>query len=220
MSASARHRQLGSSLAKLRKALLPRKFDPTGSYRNTQSVHVKAVSFRLLVHAEIESYLEDKALELATAGWNVWKAKRISTDVSVGLLAFAGFEMFKPPKKLGGDGSNQKAYEDCGSALERSHGTWRYDHKNNHGVKEENVLALYLPLGLPIAALDSTLLADLSSYGASRGQVAHASSLSVATFADPKTEFEKAKNLIDDLMKLDTSVALALDRIQRVLSVL
>lgn len=109
MAASVRYRNLKGSLSKLRRALLPGKFDPTGTYRNAQSVQLKAVSFRLLVHAEIESYLEDKALELATEGWGAWKSKRISTDVTVGFLAYAGFEMAKPPKKIGGQG--QKTYD-------------------------------------------------------------------------------------------------------------
>jgi len=208
------------ALTKLRRALLPTKFDPTGNYRRQESVHLRAVSFRLLVHAEIESYLEDKAIELASRGWTVWKSARITTDVTVALIAFAGVEACKAPGKLGGDPKKQKAYDDYAVLLEKANGIWRYDLKNNHGVKEENVLALFLPLGISPTELDTTLLADLSSYGALRGEVAHASSLSVTTLADPKSEFQKAELLIRDLTKLDASITTAITRINKVTAVL
>jgi hypothetical protein len=177
---------------------------------------MRAVSFRLLAHAEIEHYLEDRSLELASAGWSAWKSRRITSDITVGLLAYAPVELSKPPSKLGGDSQNQKAYDDFGTVLERANSFWRRELANNHGIKEPNVLSLFLPLGLSPSSLDSTLLADLSSFGKSRGEVAHSSSLRVSVLADPKTEYDKARQLVSDLKKLDTAVAVALDRLDRV----
>lgn len=216
MAGSTRYVELRRALTKLRRHLLPRRFDPTGAYRAKASVHIRAVSFRMLIHAEIESFLEGRASDLAGAAMAVWNSRRIASDVTVGMLAFGGIETARPPGRLGGDSNNQKAYEDLDVAFQRANNVWRHELKNNHGVKEANVLNLFLPLGIQPTSLDSTLLADLSSYGALRGEVAHASSLSAATLADPKTEFDKARQLIDDLRKLDDAVAAAIKRIELV----
>lgn len=216
MALSARYRRMKQAVTRLRKSLLPRKFSVTGLYRNSHAVHIRAVSFRLLVHAEIEQFLEDRALELATAGLSAFKKSRVVTPVALGLVAFAGFETVKAPSKLGGDSTNQRAYEDYGVLIERANRAWRYELNNNHGVKETNVLALFLPLGINPADLDSTLLADLSSYGLSRGQAAHSSSVSVAKLADPKDELQKANQLISDLRVLDACVTSELSRVLRV----
>ena len=47
--------------------------------------------------------------------------------------------------------------------------------KNNHGVKEMNVLRLFDPLGVPATAYGATLLPNLESLGQIRGLHAHAS---------------------------------------------
>ena len=51
------------SVNALRRELLPRKFDPTGDY--TDRVRTRAAGFRLLVHAEIEFYLEQISISAA-----------------------------------------------------------------------------------------------------------------------------------------------------------
>lgn len=216
MAGSKQYGALTKAVNKLRRGLLPRKFDPTGTYARAYSIHLRSLSFRILVHAEIESYLEDRANELVGVAWKEWKAGRLTTDVTVALLAYAGIESVKPPGKLGGDPENQKSYEDFGVILERANSAWRYVHKNNHGIKEPNVLALFLPLGLNPSDLDSTLLADLTSYGSKRGEVAHKSSAFVSIYADPLDEFNKARQLVADLMKFDSLVNLAISRIERV----
>lgn len=216
MPGSARYKDLESALKKLRTGLLPKRFEPTGTYARAYAVHLRAVSFRLLMHAEIESFLEDRASELASVAWMAWKSARLTTDPIVALLAFAGLESSKAPSKLGGDPLNQKAYDDMAVVLERANSVWRYDHKNNHGVKEPNVLSLFLPLGISSTSLDPVLLADLSSYGALRGEVAHQSSAFVTNYADPQVEYKKARALVADLTKLDEAVDAAVLRVNSV----
>jgi hypothetical protein len=79
-----------------------------------------------------------------------------------------------------------------------------YKHiKDNHGIREKNVLALFAPLGIPAGVLGSTLLPNLDSLGALRGAHAHQSAKAVATILDPETEYNRVTGLVDDLVVLD-----------------
>ena len=70
MAHSARFRELRARIRELRKHFLPRRFDDTGSYSARQFDRARA--FRLLAHAEIESYLEDVAFDAANNAFRVW----------------------------------------------------------------------------------------------------------------------------------------------------
>ena len=156
----------------------------------------------MLVHAEIESYLEDRSFELFERGWNAWDKSGSSSHVLVGLLAYSAIQLHPPPKRLGGDPERQQSYEDVKQPLQKAQSGWRKVHKDNHGIKEEHVLALLLPLGISSSLLDTILLANLSSYGIARGAVAHVP-YRITEQCDPKTEFERASNLVIDLAGLD-----------------
>ena len=101
MATSPRYKELQRSVRKLRRALLPGKFDPTGSYRGAERTHLRAISFRILLHAEIESFIEDRAYELFDEAWNAWTNHRVPSRVLSALLAFSGQSMPTPPSKLG-----------------------------------------------------------------------------------------------------------------------
>jgi len=133
--------------------------------------------------------------------------------VILGLISYGGFETSLPPKKLGGDPDNQKSYDDITKPLEKAQGVWRNVHRKNHGVKEENVLALLLPLGVHADQLDPTLLADLSSFGTARGEVAHTSTVGIAKWADPKDELDRASALVASLLGLDEVLNDAANRV-------
>lgn len=214
MRTSKRHKELQDSVRKLRQALLPSKFDRLGTYRSVERVHIRAISFRILVHAEIESFLEDRAHELFDEAWNAWMNYRVPSKVLSALLAFSGDSMPIPPSKLGVSG--RKSHDDIDGILSRAKKHWKDEvHKNNHGVKEANVLALLLPLGIDGGGLDTTLLADLTSFGGLRGAVAHKSSVGVTAYADPKSEYDRAHQLVTALGSIDALVGDALDHINK-----
>lgn len=215
MAASARYRALKRGVLMLRKALLPKKFDPTGSYRGAENVHLRAISFRILVHAEIEHFVEDRAYELFDAGWQAWNIHNAPNRVILALLAYSEIVTFAPPSKLGGDPANKKAYDEIGPPTQKAQKVWRAAHKDNHGVKEANVLRLLLPLGIAADDLDNTLLADLTSFGSSRGAVAHKSSVGVMAYADPKTELDQANQLVVDLKALDELITNGLKQVNK-----
>lgn len=206
MHPSSRYIVLLQALAKLRAALLPDVFEPTGTYPDAEKVHLRTVSFRILVHAEIESFIEDRAFELFDCGWSAWDAHAVSSRVLVGLLAFSGHTMSPPPSRIGSPA--RKVYESVNEPLTRAKKKWKDEtHKDNHGVKEANVLALLLPLGFEGSKLDPTLLADLTSFGGARGAVAHKSTMSVSAYADPKSEYGRAQQLATALRTIDEQIS-------------
>lgn len=206
MAGSNRYRELSHGVRSLGRALLPSRFDPTGSYRSAERVHLRAVSFRILVHAEVESFLEDRAYELFDVGWQAWRNHNVPNRVITALLAFSGMMTASPPSKLGADPANQKTNEDLKHHVEKAQAVWRASHRTNHGVKEANVLALLLPLGVAHDKLDTTLLADLTSFGTERGAVAHRSSVQVGQYSDPQVEKSRARQLVASLLAIDALI--------------
>ncbi len=215
MAPSKRYGELKGGVQELRRALLPWKFDPTGTYRSPERVHLRAVSFRILVHAEIEAYIEDRAFELFDAAWKAWDTSRAPSRVMTALLAFSGHVMPTPPSRLGAAG--KKDHDDVTPIVARAKKTWREEvYKKNHGIKEANILALLLPLGIDGGDLDATLLADLTSFGGERGAVAHRSSVGITSLADPKAEYQRVKQLVADLRPVDELIGGAVAEVGRI----
>jgi len=74
---------------------------------------------------------------------------------------------------------------------------------DNHGIKEQNLLALFAPLGIPATAVSSTLLPNLDNLGTLRGTHAHHSARAVTNVPDPETEYNRVTALVDELVVLD-----------------
>ncbi|WP_406700856.1 hypothetical protein V5E97_18880 [Singulisphaera sp. Ch08] len=214
MARSTRYRELRKAITKSRHALLPSKFDPTGTYRNPDKVHYRALSFRIMVHAEIEAYLEDRSREVLDAAWKHWKATRVPSETIICLLGYSEVALKLPPDSLGG-GPNKLSYESIETPLQKAYNVWLRRSRENHGIKEANVLSLVLPLGIEHTKLGTTLLNDLSSYGLARGLVAHTSNYTITQYADPKDEFNTATNLATSLEKLDELFNCMITRLDR-----
>jgi hypothetical protein len=98
MARSERYKELVKEIHTLRKYFLPRQFDPIGRYSDEELI--KAIAFRVLAHAELESYVEDRVMELAKAATRSWKTNKKASCTLMGLLAFSGDEMELPPDSL------------------------------------------------------------------------------------------------------------------------
>lgn len=90
MAQSKRFRMLKKELNQLRQYFLPKKFDPLGSYTERQLAH--ATAYRILVHAEIEAYLEDRVKEVADAAIQEWGKSSKASRTLLALLAFSGIK--------------------------------------------------------------------------------------------------------------------------------
>lgn len=207
---SQRYLELAKRVTELRSHLLPSRFDETGSYHSPGRVNTRTLSFQVLAHGEIEAFLEDRAWELFNAGWSHWQSRSAPSRVLLALMAFSGTTTMAPPSTL--DLRNeQKAYKDISVPVHRAQEAWRNRYKDNHGVKEKHVLGLFLPLGIHPDRLDTTLLADLNSFGGLRGEAAHRSSGRVTKQLDPRSEYDRVLKLIEALKAIDAAVQDALD---------
>ena len=70
--------------------MLPSKFSATSTYSDTQLD--RARGYRLLVHAEIETYLEDRAQAVVNSAYTAWKVDSKPRHVITCLLAFCNKE--------------------------------------------------------------------------------------------------------------------------------
>jgi len=85
MPRSKRWKDLRQEIAALRKQFLPDPFHPLGQYADAARVQAHTRAFLVLSHAEIESYLEGWAKEIARAAERVWPAPG-SEDTELGVL--------------------------------------------------------------------------------------------------------------------------------------
>jgi len=195
---SARYKYLTARLAQLRDRLLPKVFSPTGSYSMREYDKVRA--YRLLAHAEVESYLEDRARRVATDAYNKWCVDHRPRAVLISLMAFhleqEGVSAHKLREVLAGarrhtDDSVKSATQAYNKML-----------SNNHGIREENVLRILLPLGVEGADIDSLWLSTIHAFGTNRGETAH-TSIRTQQPPDPAGEFRVVSDIVAGLRQID-----------------
>jgi hypothetical protein len=185
----------------LRDQFLPDPFDPLGSYTDPQRVQAYTRAFLVLSHAEIETYLEESAKQVAKAAERVWKSSKRVTSPLAFLMSMSG----KPvPQTTSLTPKNAKDSHQRFEAVVVTVFPAYYKRVNdNNGIKEHSVLKLFDPLGVPAAAFASTLLPDLSTLGALRGEHAHYSAKAVPSVLDPEVEYKRVAQVVADLRGLD-----------------
>ncbi len=152
----------------------------------------RLAAFRLLVHAEVEDFLELKAREnlaviqtaIAAPDCNLWQvgdALIVSAVLGRSLLASRPFDR---AKLLADIKTSIKAALDEISA--------------NNGIKADAFFLLTALAGKPIDQFP-TLAVTLTSYGKTRGDVAHKSVTRVATFLAPSAELKEAEDIVEAL---------------------
>lgn len=117
--------------------------------------------YKVLCHAELEYYFEEIAKIIVDESLWRWQNEQIVTFPIIGLLG--NFEKIETNDNVETK-INQVAKDYLNKIV-----------KKNHGIKEENLKRLYFNLGINISEFDATWVAMLSSYGASRGMIAHTS---------------------------------------------
>ena len=78
----------------------------------------------------------------------------------------------------------------------------------NHGLKESNILALLLPIGIDNDSIDSAWLSTMNTFGTQRGVAAHtsASSYKASQPPDPKIELDTVNEVLIGLKTIDRLV--------------
>lgn len=207
--ASPRYVALQARVRELRRCLLPARFSDLGIYYDSARVAVRALSFRVMAHAEIEAYLEERALEIADSAAVAWEAQQWVSLTTLSLLGFSGHHLSTPPDTLNAPGKNQeKSWPDktqIGNRLKNAITAYvKYVRVDNHGVRERQLMAMLIPLGIHPADLDPLAVADIDNFGHQRGETAHNSTAGQITIGiDPKAELESALKIIRHLASID-----------------
>ncbi len=207
---SDRFRDLKKELDKLKKQFLPR-INPTGSY--TERNLALTIAYRVFAHAEIEAYFEDRVWEAALHAKKNWDEEGKSSRILISIVAFSGQMMDLPPNTctpVRGSRriSPEKIY--INEKVNLSINAFYEVIKKNHGLKESNLLALLLPIGINSDDLDTVFLANMNTFGQDRGIVAHSSATSyrgVNNLPDPATELNRIKQITDELIRLDELIS-------------
>ena len=200
--ATKRFRELERRVGKLRKRFLPKQFSPTGNYTDRQLDHARG--FRLLVHAEIEAYLEDRAQHIASVSIRQYRTDGRPRHVLMNLLSFHLVQTELSKREISDLYLRQSKY--CDQTVTNATSSFNHSLANNHGVRELNFLRLVLPLGLDPAKIDPAWLGTLDAFGSKRGETAH-KSIKVQQVIDPQDEFNTAQILIRGLEDLDRELS-------------
>lgn len=200
---TTRYWEMQKRITQLRKRMLPHKFSSTGTY--SERVHSHAAAYRLLAHAEFEAYLEDATITLATNRVNLWLNERKPSVTLASLIAYHDTPC-KPPSSILIPPQKPSAMFD--ERLRAALTSFQYNvRKYNHGIKEDNVLKLVLPIGLSPDALNIVWLSDLTDWAGDRGQVAHQPLMRLKSAIDPAREHATVKGLLEGFKSLDAKIS-------------
>lgn len=208
MALSNRFKEMKTRLAELKRHMLPRQFSPTGDYTERQLD--RARGYRLLVHAEIESYLEDISRNKVTAAVKAWENDNKVSRTLIALLAsyHSSWNIDDSTNhdeiiKLSKERKNLK--ESIRDVLKLAQKQFGSKVGNNHGIKQNNFKTIMLPTGLDLEDVDDTWLANLDSYGSLRGDIAHKTSKATKQI-NPQDEYKNVQGLLVGLEELDRKV--------------
>jgi hypothetical protein len=114
-----------------------------------------------LIHAEFEGYFESIALSIIDA----YTANRLSRKQKAKINKFITFYDLI---KFNGE---KHSIQDRINACIKEYRNLLV--KKNHGIKDENLLKILLPISYPIDDLDTTWLTTMTSFGSLRGEMMH-----------------------------------------------
>ncbi|WP_349645838.1 HEPN domain-containing protein [Candidatus Parabeggiatoa sp. HSG14] len=208
MDSSERYQQLGEALGLLRRHLLLDQLDDSAILE--EEIYTRVRAFLVLAHAEIESFIEDRVKEVVLKANKIWKNDQKVSKSLLALLAFSGREMEKPAPSLNpARAAPQTKWDKKLSLTERINIATRAFHdvlNNNHGIKEENLLHLLLPIGIEVNDLDILWLTNMNDFGKKRGEIAHLSFYKTQYQIEPKNEYDKIFFLLEGLETLDKTL--------------
>lgn len=195
---SQKYRALAQRIRELRRNLLPSRFDPTGSYR--ASVYDRTRAFRVLAHAEFESFIEERAAEVLNQSFQSWRQHHVASAPLIALLAYREQVHGEPSSLLA---PPQKRTPDLnGRIIAARDDLNRYIRSQNHGIKEKNLLRILLPLGVNEADIDIQWLSTTEAWATQRGETAHKTG-KVRVRPDPEHEYKTVRLILDGFRDVD-----------------
>lgn len=187
-------RILTRRVRELKDTFLP-EVSATGAYGTEENDRMAA--FNILVHAELEEYVERRCRETVDSVVDSWNLDSLPRSTIISLIGFSkagGPETVGNVKKL----SRSRIQNIVASAKrEYSHAI-----NDNHGIKELNLLRLLLPVGIKESQLRSDFLADMDSLGVVRGSQAH-QGIGARVSSNPVDDMGRVVRILLQLRKVD-----------------
>jgi hypothetical protein len=183
------HADLKKRLDTLANSLLPPD-DALGNYTDAQRDQIHA--YIVLVHAEIEEYLESLAryvTELARRGSKPSQCAPLISRLIIHKCASRN-ETPEPITKEAIDGAVT-----YGETIL----------KRNNGIKADNLFKMFMPLGLIHDDFDTLLLEELNAFGQLRGGIAHTAAR-LRNGTSPSMERKRVESILDGISHLSEKV--------------
>lgn len=160
--------------------------DPIGYNFDTLNI----AAYRLLVHAELEEYIEAKAIEMLSEIKNDVVANGYNTIYFKNILAIACQvdEILSITKPFDDTDFKTAALKIINCAESKV--------KKNNGIKKGSFIPLALFCGFDESSIDPILLTSLDSYGTRRGSVAHKGARHANNISAPSSEVSDAEKII------------------------
>lgn len=134
----------------------------------TADQHDFARSFTVLAHAEIEWYIEKVSTKFSE---KILTAAKYG-NVSASTFALLTFSSLAP---LTGGGEFKREKRLVSTRVGEAKASLKKISDENHGIREEHLASLFVPLGLTHKDIDATWLGDVDSFATFRGRYAHMS---------------------------------------------
>lgn len=195
MPTSQRFNEMDNRLTNLRSIFLPDPFDPTGTY--DPAVLDQTTAYRVLVHAEFESFLEDIVRMTVTEALSKWNTAK---TVCLPLVCLIG--CYDGSEKLDAFTLSSRRPLTISTLLNKAHVHFNHKIDNNNSIRTKNLLALLVHAGVEENDLDATWVGAVDAFGAHRNVVGHQSGI-VAYQADPKDAFDVVSTIKEGFRVLD-----------------
>jgi hypothetical protein len=158
-------------------------------------------AYRLLIHAEIEFYLENTVKKKVTKSIDNWKNHKKINKTLTSLLAFSTRNFQNIP----GVFHEIPGRNDLNFRIQSVVRDFYLILKKNNGIKENNIVNLLIPIGIEADQINQILISNLNSFGALRGEQAH-SSFKIQRLIVPQDEIGMVDSIINDLKELEELV--------------
>ncbi|WP_405679903.1 hypothetical protein OG239_18100 [Streptomyces sp. NBC_00868] len=158
-----------------------------------------------MAHAEFESYIEDRAVEVVNRAHHEWERGAVIRPCLLALVAHqeSGLNI---PDSISELGDRSSKYPTLKARVETGKKRFStYARMRNHGIKEKNLLLLLLPLGVTKDEIDATWLNTTEGWATARGDVAHTSATStkMQVQLDPRIELTTVREILAGFKQLD-----------------
>lgn len=181
----------------LKDVFLPNK-SPTGTY--SREDYAQTAAFVLLVHAEIEWFIEERCRKVLSSAVELWAQDNRPRSTVLSLVAFCNTRKdILRHNSRDGRGSRRSLIRDIVDDAKRMYSDLLH---KNHGIREKNLLTILRPIGVREFELSTTFLADMDTFGTVRAGHAHRS-IGAHTPLDPVEASKLIERILESLSLLD-----------------